>query len=164
MLDKTNILFRQSIVVRFSGDSGDGMQLAGNIFSNISAERGDQISTFPDYPAEVRAPQGSLNGVSGFQVHVGLGVHTPGDECDVLISMNPAALKQNAKFLKTNGVAIVDIDSFKKIDLEKALFKIDVLTCANRNCSAVFKPYILVGIHPRHHILNPSKIIRLHSF
>lgn len=125
MLDKTNILFRQSIVVRFSGDSGDGMQLAGNIFSNISAERGDQISTFPDYPAEVRAPQGSLNGVSGFQVHVGLGVHTPGDECDVLISMNPAALKQNAKFLKPNGVAIVDIDSFKKIDLEKALFKTD---------------------------------------
>ena len=123
MLDKTNILFRQSIVVRFSGDSGDGMQLAGNIFSNISAERGDQISTFPDYPAEVRAPQGSLNGVSGFQVHVGLGVHTPGDECDVLISMNPAALKQNAKFLKPNGVAIVDIDSFKKVDLEKALFK-----------------------------------------
>ena len=125
MLDKTNILFRQSIVVRFSGDSGDGMQLAGNIFSNISAERGDQISTFPDYTAEVRAPQGSLNGVSGFQVHVGLGVHTPGDECDVLISMNPAALKQNAKFLKPNGVAIVDIDSFKKVDLEKALFKTD---------------------------------------
>ena len=125
MLDKTNILFRQSIVVRFSGDSGDGMQLAGNIFSNVSAERGDQISTFPDYPAEVRAPQGSLNGVSGFQVHVGLGVHTPGDECDVLVSMNPAALKQNAKFLKPNGVAIVDIDSFKKIDLEKPLFTTD---------------------------------------
>ncbi|MGM9869359.1 MAG: 2-oxoacid:acceptor oxidoreductase subunit alpha [Sodaliphilus sp.] len=125
MLDKTNILFRQSIVVRFSGDSGDGMQLAGNIFSNVSAERGDQISTFPDYPAEVRAPQGSLNGVSGFQVHVGLGVHTPGDECDVLVSMNPAALKQNAKFLKPNGVAIVDIDSFKKIDLEKAQFATD---------------------------------------
>lgn len=125
MLDKTNILFRQSIVVRFSGDSGDGMQLAGNIFSNVSAERGDQISTFPDYPAEVRAPQGSLNGVSGFQVHVGLGVHTPGDECDVLVSMNPAALKQNAKFLKPNGVAIVDIDSFKKSDLEKALFTTD---------------------------------------
>ncbi|MDO4512311.1 MAG: 2-oxoacid:acceptor oxidoreductase subunit alpha [Bacteroidales bacterium] len=125
MLDKTNIHFRQSIVVRFSGDSGDGMQLAGNIFSNVSAERGDQISTFPDYPAEVRAPQGSLNGVSGFQVHVGLGVHTPGDECDVLVSMNPAALKQNAKFLKRNGVAIVDIDSFKKSDLEKALFTTD---------------------------------------
>ena len=125
MLDKTNIIPCQSIVVRFSGDSGDGMQLAGNIFSNVSAERGEQISTFPDYPAEVRAPQGSLNGVSGFQVHVGLGVHTPGDKCDVLVAMNPAALKQNAKFLKPNGVALVDIDSFKKKDLEKALYTTD---------------------------------------
>ncbi len=125
MLDKTNVLFRQSIVVRFSGDSGDGMQLAGTIFSNVSAEVGDQISTFPDYPAEVRAPQGTLNGVSGFQVHVGHGVHTPGDECDVLIAMNPAALKQNAKFLQRRGVAIVDIDSFKKADLEKALYQTD---------------------------------------
>ncbi len=125
MLEKTKVQSRQSIVVRFSGDSGDGMQLAGNIFSNVSAELGDQISTFPDYPAEVRAPQGSLNGVSGFQVHVGRGVHTPGDECDVLVSMNPAALKQNAKFLRKGGVAIVDIDSFKKADLDKALFKTD---------------------------------------
>ncbi len=133
MLEKTKVLFRQSIVVRFSGDSGDGMQLAGNIFSNVSAEVGDQISTFPDYPAEVRAPQGSLNGVSGFQVHIGHGVHTPGDECDVLVSMNPAALKQNAKFLHKGGVAIVDIDSFKKADLDKALFKTD-------------KPYEEIGL------------------
>ena len=125
MLEKTKELFRQSIVVRFSGDSGDGMQLAGTIFSNVSAEVGDQISTFPDYPAEVRAPQGSLNGVSGFQVHIGHGVHTPGDECDVLVAMNPAALKQNAGFLRRGGVAIVDIDSFKKSDLEKAEFKTD---------------------------------------
>ena len=125
MLEKTKVQSRQSIVVRFSGDSGDGMQLAGNIFSNVSAELGDQISTFPDYPAEVRAPQGSLNGVSGFQVHVGRGVHTPGDECDVLVSMNPAALKQNAKFLRKGGVALVDIDSFKKADLDKALYKTD---------------------------------------
>lgn len=125
MLDKTNVKFRQTIVVRFSGDSGDGMQLAGNIFSTVSAEVGDQISTFPDYPAEVRAPQGSLNGVSGFQVHIGHGVHTPGDECDVLVSMNPAALKQNVQFLSRRGVAIVDIDSFKKSDLEKAEFKTD---------------------------------------
>lgn len=125
MLDKTNVKFRQSIVVRFSGDSGDGMQLAGTIFSTVSAERGDQISTFPDYPAEVRAPQGSLGGVSGFQVHFGLGVHTPGDECDVLVAMNPAALKQNVGFLARRGVAIVDIDSFKKADLDKAEFKTD---------------------------------------
>ncbi len=122
MLEKNNVKFRQSIVVRFSGDSGDGMQLAGNIFSNVSAEIGDIISTFPDYPAEVRAPQGSLNGVSGFQVNIGHGVHTPGDECDVLVAMNPAALKQNVKFLSPRGVVIVDIDSFKKSDLDKAKF------------------------------------------
>lgn len=125
MLEKNNVKFRQSIVVRFSGDSGDGMQLAGNIFSNVSAEIGDIISTFPDYPAEVRAPQGSLNGVSGFQVNIGHGVHTPGDECDVLVAMNPAALKQNVKFLSQRGVVIVDIDSFKKTDLAKALFTTD---------------------------------------
>ena len=125
MLEKNNVRFRQSIVVRFSGDSGDGMQLAGNIFSNVSAEIGDIISTFPDYPAEVRAPQGSLNGVSGFQVNIGHGVHTPGDECDVLVAMNPAALKQNVKFLSPRGVVIVDINSFQKADLEKAEFKTD---------------------------------------
>ena len=125
MLEKTNVRFRQSIVVRFSGDSGDGMQLAGTIFSNVSAEIGDIISTFPDYPAEVRAPQGSLNGVSGFQVNIGHGVHTPGDECDVLVAMNPAALKQNVKFLSPRGVVIVDINSFQKADLLKAEFQTD---------------------------------------
>ena len=82
------------VVVRFSGDSGDGMQLAGNIFSTISATVGNDISTFPDYPADIRAPQGSLTGVSGFQVHIGDGtVYTPGDRCDVLVAMNAAALK-----------------------------------------------------------------------
>ena len=83
-----------SVVVRFSGDSGDGMQLAGNIFSTISATVGNSISTFPDYPADIRAPQGSLTGVSGFQVHIGAEkVYTPGDKCDVLVAMNAAALK-----------------------------------------------------------------------
>ena len=125
MLDKTNVKMLEKVVVRFSGDSGDGMQLAGNIFSNVSAGVGNQISTFPDYPAEIRAPQGTLSGVSGFQVHIGKGVHTPGDLADVLVSMNPAALKQNVKFLKPSGVAIVDIDSFKKADLDKALYKTD---------------------------------------
>lgn len=125
MDEKTKVQFRQSIVVRFAGDSGDGMQLAGTIFSNVSAGLGDQISTFPDYPAEVRAPQGSLNGVSGYQVHMGHGVHTPGDECDVLVAMNPAALKQNAKYLRKGGAAIVDIDTFNQSGLEKALFKTD---------------------------------------
>ncbi len=125
MTDQTNVKTLDKVVVRFSGDSGDGMQLAGNIFTNVSAGLGDKVSTFPDYPAEVRAPQGSLSGVSGFQVSVGVDVHTPGDECDVLVAMNPAALKQNARFLKPGGVAIVDIDSFKESDLRKALFETD---------------------------------------
>ena len=86
------------VAVRFSGDSGDGMQLAGNIFSTISATVGNSISTFPDYPADIRAPQGSLTGVSGFQVHIGAEkVYTPGDLCDVLVAMNAAALKTQYK-------------------------------------------------------------------
>lgn len=91
MLERTNVKTIDKVVVRFSGDSGDGMQLAGNIFTNVSAGVGNQVSTFPDYPAEIRAPQGSLSGVSGFQVSVGLNVHTPGDQCDVLVAMNPAS-------------------------------------------------------------------------
>lgn len=125
MLEKTNVKVLDKVVVRFSGDSGDGMQLAGNIFTNVSAGVGNQVSTFPDYPAEIRAPQGSLSGVSGFQVSVGTGVYTPGDQADVLVAMNPAALKQNVKFLKPSGVIIVDIDSFKESDLKKALFTTD---------------------------------------
>ena len=89
----------EQVVVRFSGDSGDGMQLAGNIFSTVSATVGNDISTFPDYPADIRAPQGSLTGVSGFQVHIGAEkVYTPGDKCDVLVAMNAAALKTQYKF------------------------------------------------------------------
>lgn len=123
MSDNTTVKTLDKVVVRFSGDSGDGMQLAGNIFTNVSAGVGNQVSTFPDYPAEIRAPQGSLSGVSGFQVSVGRGVFTPGDSADVLVAMNPAALKQNYKFLKHGGVIIVDIDSFKESDLKKALFE-----------------------------------------
>ena len=125
MLEKANVKVLDKVVVRFSGDSGDGMQLAGNIFTNVSAGVGNQVSTFPDYPAEIRAPQGSLSGVSGFQVSVGRGVHTPGDQCDVLLAMNPAALKQNIKFLKPGGVVIVDIDSFTEADMKKALYVTD---------------------------------------
>lgn len=125
MLEKTNVKTLDKVVVRFSGDSGDGMQLAGNIFTNVSAGLGNQVSTFPDYPAEIRAPQGSLGGVSGFQVSVGTGVHTPGDACDVLIAMNAAALKTNHKHLKPGGVIIVDIDSFKEADLKKAQYATD---------------------------------------
>ena len=114
------------VVVRFSGDSGDGMQLAGNLFSTISATVGNDISTFPDYPADIRAPQGSLTGVSGFQVHIGASkVFTPGDQCDVLVAMNAAALKTQYKFAKSTACIIIDTDCFQKSDLEKAAFKTD---------------------------------------
>ena len=112
----------KDIVVRFSGDSGDGMQLTGTIFSNLSAIFGNQIATFPDFPAEIRAPQGTLYGVSGFQVHLGNQIYNSGDMSDVLVAMNPAALKVNAKSLKKDSVIIIDTDSFGKRDLEKALF------------------------------------------
>ena len=125
MLENTNVKTLDKVVVRFSGDSGDGMQLAGTIFTNVSAGLGNQVSTFPDYPAEIRAPQGSLGGVSGFQVSVGKGVHTPGDNCDVLVSMNAAALKTNHRFLKPGGVIVVDIDSFGESDLKKAKYETD---------------------------------------
>ncbi len=113
----------EQVVVRFSGDSGDGMQLAGNIFSNVSATVGNDICTFPDYPADIRAPQGSLTGVSGFQVHIGANrIFTPGDRCNVLVAMNPAALKTQIKFCKPQGLVITDSDSFGAKDLEKAKF------------------------------------------
>ena len=112
------------VVVRFSGDSGDGMQLAGNIFSTVSATVGNGISTFPDYPADIRAPQGSLTGVSGFQVHIGAGkVYTPGDKCDVLVAMNAAALKTQLKYSKSQATIIIDTDSFGPNDLKKAQFQ-----------------------------------------
>ena len=116
----------EQVVVRFSGDSGDGMQLAGNIFSTVSATVGNGISTFPDYPADIRAPQGSLTGVSGFQVHIGAGkVYTPGDKCDVLVAMNAAALKTQYKFAKSTACIIIDTDAFQKADLQKAQFVTD---------------------------------------
>jgi len=113
----------ENVVIRFSGDSGDGMQLTGTLFSNLSAILGNEISTFPDFPSEIRAPQGTLGGVSGFQVNLGASkIFTPGDDADVMIAMNPAALKVNAKGIKRNGVLIIDTDSFEKSDLEKAGF------------------------------------------
>ena len=124
MADSLNIQELEQVVVRFSGDSGDGMQLAGNIFSTVSATVGNSISTFPDYPADIRAPQGSLTGVSGFQVHIGAGkVYTPGDQCDVLVAMNAAAFKTQLRYAKPNATIIIDTDSFTQKDLEKAEFK-----------------------------------------
>lgn len=126
MADNLEIKELEQVVVRFSGDSGDGMQLAGNIFSTVSATVGNGISTFPDYPADIRAPQGSLTGVSGFQVHIGAGkVYTPGDKCDVLVAMNAAALKTQLKYAKPQATIIIDTDSFGPKDLEKAQFASD---------------------------------------
>ncbi|MBQ7671670.1 MAG: 2-oxoacid:acceptor oxidoreductase subunit alpha [Paludibacteraceae bacterium] len=115
----------QTVVVRFVGDSGDGMQLTGNLFSSLSAILGDEISTLPDFPAEIRAPQGTLGGVSGFQVQLGKGVYTPGDKADVLVAMNAAALKVNVKNIHDHSVILCDMDSFTEKDLEKALYKTD---------------------------------------
>ena len=123
MAENLEVKELDQVVVRFSGDSGDGMQLAGNIFSTVSATVGNGISTFPDYPADIRAPQGSLTGVSGFQVHIGAGkVYTPGDKCDVLVAMNAAALKTQYRYAKPGATIIIDTDSFGPKDLEKAKF------------------------------------------
>ena len=124
MAEQLEVKELDQVVVRFSGDSGDGMQLAGNIFSTVSATVGNSISTFPDYPADIRAPQGSLTGVSGFQVHIGASqVYTPGDECDVLVAMNAAALKTQYRYAKPNATIIIDTDSFAESDLKKAAFE-----------------------------------------
>lgn len=126
MAEELEVKELEQVVVRFSGDSGDGMQLAGNIFSTISATVGNGISTFPDYPADIRAPQGSLTGVSGFQVHIGAGrVYTPGDKCDVLVAMNAAALKTQYRYTKPQATIIIDTDSFGPNDLKKAQFSSD---------------------------------------
>lgn len=109
------------VVVKFAGDSGDGMQLIGSLFTETTANTGNQIATYPDFPSEIRAPQGTVAGVSGFQIHFGeFGVHSPGDAVDVLIAMNPAALKANMGNLREDGMIIIDVDSFTKKSLEKA--------------------------------------------
>lgn len=111
----------ESVVIRFSGDSGDGMQLTGTQFSNTSAAMGNDLSTFPDYPSEIRAPQGTIAGVSGFQVHIGsTEIHTPGDDVDMLVAMNPAALKANLESVKRGGYLLLNIDAFNKTNLSKA--------------------------------------------
>lgn len=115
------VIEREEVVIRFSGDSGDGMQLTGTLFSNTSALFGNTLSTFPDYPAEIRAPQGTVGGVSGFQVHVGhKEVNTPGDYTDVLVAMNPAAVKANSKLIRDGGTIILDEDNFTEKNIIKA--------------------------------------------
>ncbi len=121
MNKKPEVIELEAVVIRFSGDSGDGMQLTGTLFSNTSALIGNDFSTFPDYPSEIRAPQGTVGGVSGFQVHIGHNkVFTPGDFADVLVAMNPAALKANAQWMKPGGIIILDNDNFDEKWIKKA--------------------------------------------
>jgi 2-oxoglutarate/2-oxoacid ferredoxin oxidoreductase subunit alpha len=118
---KSEVIEREEVVIRFSGDSGDGMQLTGILFSDTAALFGNDLSTFPDYPAEIRAPQGTVGGVSGFQVHLGHSeINTPGDFSDVLVAMNPAAIKANAKWIKPGGTIIYDEGNFTEKNIEKA--------------------------------------------
>jgi len=128
-MDKhTKVIEIEEVVIRFSGDSGDGMQLTGTLFSDTSALFGNDVATFPDYPAEIRAPQGTVGGVSGFQVHFGHSqINTPGDYCDVLVAMNPAALKANFRWVKPDGIIIIDTDAFVEKNIIKAGYKEDPL-------------------------------------
>ncbi|NRD21895.1 2-oxoacid:acceptor oxidoreductase subunit alpha [Winogradskyella litoriviva] len=118
----------EAVVIRFVGDSGDGMQLTGTQFSDTSAMIGNDVSTFPNYPSEIRAPQGSLYGVSGFQVHIGsVEISTPGDDVDLLVAMNPAGLKTNLYAVKPGHTIIIDTDAFTKKNLEKAKYETNPL-------------------------------------
>lgn len=120
MAKQKKVIEVENVVVKFVGDSGDGMQLVGTLFSDAAALAGNDLTTFPDYPAEIRAPQNTVAGVSGFQVHLGKKVLTTGDYCDVLVAMNPASLKANLKWAKPASTIIVDVDSFEDKTIEKA--------------------------------------------
>ena len=123
------VIDTKDVVIRFAGDSGDGMQLTGSLFADMSAIFGNGLSTFPDYPAEIRAPHGTVSGVSGFQVHIGSEhVNTPGDFCDLLVAMNPAALKANAKWLKRTAMVLLDSDTFDEDGLKRAGLSDDPIT------------------------------------
>src|SRR5690242_5799317 len=131
---------RDSVTIRFAGDSGDGMQLAGTQFTNASAILGNDISTLPDFPAEIRAPAGTLAGVSGFQVHFSSHeIHTPGDSLNTLVAMNPAALKTNLKDLEPGGILIVNSDAFGTGDLHKAGYKVSPLEDGSLKGYRLFK-------------------------
>src|SRR6056297_970313 len=129
MSENSVVSERKKMVIRFSGDSGDGMQLTGDLFSQASGLAGNDLTTIPDYPAEIRAPQGTIGGVSSFQVQVGgTEIYTPGDKVDVLVVMNPAALAANLSFLKGGGTIIADADNFTSRNLKKAEFDENPLT------------------------------------
>ena len=137
------VIDAKDVVIRFAGDSGDGMQLTGSLFADMSAIYGNGLSTFPDYPAEIRAPHGTVSGVSGFQVHIGSDkVNTPGDFCDMLVAMNPAALKANAKWCKRHAMILVDEDAFDEAGMKKAGFATD-------------NPFVELGVEDRTLIVAP---------
>ena len=137
------VIDARDVVIRFAGDSGDGMQLTGSLFADMSAIYGNALATFPDYPAEIRAPHGTVSGVSGFQVHIGSEeVTTPGDFCDMLIAMNPAALKANAKWCKRHAMILVDEDSFDEAGMKKAGFTTN-------------NPFVELGVEDRTLIIAP---------
>src|SRR5210317_1242162 len=127
MTEKGNkVIVKDAVVVKFAGDSGDGMQLTGSQFSDTAAFVGNDLATFPDYPSEIRAPQGTIAGVSGFQIHFGsTEINTPGDEPDVLVAMNPAALKANLADLKPGGTIILNEDAFTELGFKKAGYTSD---------------------------------------
>src|SRR5215475_338042 len=130
----------ESATIRLAGDSGDGMQLAGTQFTNTSAILGNDISTLPDFPAEIRAPAGTLAGVSGFQVNFSShDIHTPGDSLNTLVAMNPAALKTNLKDLQQSGILIVNSDAFGTGDLHKAGYKVNPLEDGSLKGYKIFK-------------------------
>lgn len=128
MNKKTQVIEREAVVVKFAGDSGDGMQLTGTLFSESAAITGNDLATFPDFPAEIRAPHNTIAGVSGFQVHIGqTKIHSSGDLCDVLVAMNPASLRSNLKWVKPGGTIIVDTDAFEEKAIEKAGYQMNPL-------------------------------------
>jgi len=163
MSKSEQVIERDEVVIRFSGDSGDGMQLTGTLFSNTSALFGNDLSTFPDYPAEIRAPQGTVGGVSGFQVHVGHSeVFTPGDYADVLVAMNPAAVRANAKFVRKGGIIIIDEDNFTDKNIKKAGYESDPLSEGQLDDYKIISAPIssLVKEVLKDHGLDPKTVLR----
>lgn len=145
------VIDTKDVVIRFAGDSGDGMQLTGSLFADMSAIYGNDLSTFPDYPAEIRAPHDTVSGVSGFQVHIGsTKVNTPGDLCDLLVAMNPAALKANAKWCKPTSMILVDEDAFDETAMQKAGFKTE-------------NPFVELGVEDRALIVAPISTLTRES-
>lgn len=145
------VIDTKDVVIRFAGDSGDGMQLTGSLFADMSAVLGNGLSTFPDYPAEIRAPHGTVSGVSGFQVHISsTKISTPGDFCDMLVAMNPAALKANAKWCKATAMILVDEDAFDATGLKKAGFKTE-------------NPFLELQVEDRALIIAPITTLTLES-